>query len=63
MFSIAQATKILSISEVTIRRLVRAKRIQHRRIGRRILFTESDINSFLENSKVSVVCEKETGNA
>jgi excisionase family DNA binding protein len=45
MFSIGQVTKMLNVSEITIRRLVRTKRIQHRRIGRRILFTESDINS------------------
>jgi len=63
MFSIAQASKILNVSEITIRRLVRAKRIQHRRIGRRILFTKEDLDSFLENSKVSAVYEKEVSNA
>ena len=63
MFSIAQASKILNVSEITIRRIVRAKRIQHRRIGRRILFTKEDLDSFLENSKVSAVYEKEVSNA
>jgi len=53
ILNISQAAKILNVAEISIRRLVRAKRIQHRRIGRRILFTQSDIDSFLENVKVA----------
>ena len=63
VLDISQAARTLAVSEITIRRLVRTKRIQHRRIGRRILFTELDINSFLENVKVAAaVHEKEVVN-
>jgi len=58
ILNISQAAKALNVSEISIRRLVRTKGIQHRRIGRRILFTESDLNSFLENVKVAAVHEK-----
>jgi predicted site-specific integrase-resolvase len=46
----AKATAaILQICTETLRRIVRHDGIQHRRIGRRILFTESDIAAILES--------------
>jgi hypothetical protein len=40
---------MLQICTETLRRIVRNDGIQHRRIGRRILFTESDIAAILES--------------
>jgi len=40
---------MLQICTETLRRIVRHDGIQHRRIGRRILFTESDIAAILES--------------
>jgi hypothetical protein len=46
----AKATAaMLQICTETLRRIVRHDGIQHRRIGRRILFTESDIAAILES--------------
>jgi hypothetical protein len=46
----AKATAaMLQICTETLRRIVRNDGIQHRRIGRRILFTESDIAAILES--------------
>ena len=44
----AKATaEMLQICTETLRRIVRHDGVQHRRIGRRILFTESDIAAIL----------------
>ena len=40
---------MLQICTETLRRIVRNDGIQHRRIGRRILFTEADIAAILES--------------
>lgn len=46
----AKATAaMLQICTETLRRIVRNDGIQHRRIGRRILFTEADIAAILES--------------
>ena len=46
----AKATaEMLQICTETLRRIVRNDGIQHRRIGRRILFTEADIAAILES--------------
>jgi predicted site-specific integrase-resolvase len=46
----AKATAaMLQICTETLRRIVRNDGIQHRRIGRRIIFTESDIAAILES--------------
>ena len=46
----AKATaEMLQICTETLRRIVRHDGVQHRRIGRRILFTESDIAAILES--------------
>jgi excisionase family DNA binding protein len=54
LLSISQAAKELSVAPITIRRLVRDKAIPHRRIGCRILFTETDIAEYIEASKQPV---------
>jgi excisionase family DNA binding protein len=55
LLSVFQTSERLGISEVTLRRLIRFRRIPFRRIGDRILFTETDINDYLESVKVSAV--------
>lgn len=49
IFTAKDAAKMLCICTETLRRIVRHDGIQHRRIGRRILFTESDIAAILES--------------
>jgi excisionase family DNA binding protein len=54
LLSIRDAAKLLSISESTLRSHVSVGKIAHRRIGGAIRFTEEDIRSFVEESKVDV---------
>jgi excisionase family DNA binding protein len=54
LLSIPEAAKLLGISESTMRSHVSCRRIAHRRIGGSIRFTEQDIQSFVEESKVEV---------
>ena len=62
--SVPEAAKRLGVAEVTVRRLIKKRRIAFRRIGDRYLFTESDIGDYLESVKVSVVPKaKGAGNA
>jgi len=49
VFTAKQTAAMLQICCETLRRIVRKDGIQHRRIGRRILFTESDIAAILES--------------
>ena len=49
VFTAKDTAKMLQICTETLRRIVRHDGIQHRRIGRRILFTESDIAAILES--------------
>ena len=55
LISVSQAAEKLGISEVTVRRLIKLRRIPYRKIGDRYLFTESDIDSYLEVVKVPAV--------
>jgi len=61
--SVVETSKLLGISEVSLRRLVRLRRIGYRKIGDRILFSEADINSYLESVKVCPVRVGEAVNA
>ena len=49
VFTAKQTAAMLQICTETLRRIVRTDGIQHRRIGRRILFTEADIAAILES--------------
>ena len=49
VFTAKQTAAMLQICTETLRRIVRHDGIQHRRIGRRILFTEADIAAILES--------------
>jgi len=49
-YSIREASKILSISEVTLRRLIKAKKIKSVRLGRKILIPSSEISCLSKES-------------
>ena len=49
VYTAKQTAAMLQICTETLRRIVRTDGIQHRRIGRRILFTEADIAAILES--------------
>ena len=49
VYTAKQTAAMLQICCETLRRIVRTDGIQHRRIGRRILFTEADIAAILES--------------
>jgi phage antirepressor YoqD-like protein len=49
VYSAKDTAAMLQICTETLRRIVRNDGIQHRRIGRRILFTEADIAAILES--------------
>jgi len=49
VYTAKDTAKMLQICTETLRRIVRTDGIQHRRIGRRILFTEADIAAILES--------------
>jgi excisionase family DNA binding protein len=52
LYSVSQAAKELGIAQITVRRLIKFKRIPYRKIGDRYLFSQEDIDSFLEAVKV-----------
>lgn len=49
VYTAKDTAAMLQICTETLRRIVRHDGIQHRRIGRRILFTEADIAAILES--------------
>jgi excisionase family DNA binding protein len=54
LMTVPEAAKLLAISRNTLYSHVAAGRIAYRRIGGAVRFSESDIESFIEASKVSV---------
>jgi excisionase family DNA binding protein len=50
--TIKETAPVLSVAEITLRRLLRKGEIPHHRIGSRYLFTESDIEEYLSTAKV-----------
>jgi len=62
--SVVATAKDLGISEVTLRRLIKLRRISYRKIGDRFLFSPADIDAYLESVKVQAVSkQKEAVNA
>jgi excisionase family DNA binding protein len=57
LLNIRQAAGELGISEVTIRRLIRLRRIPYRKIGGIYRFTNEDIAQFLVLSRVPAIQE------
>jgi excisionase family DNA binding protein len=55
LLSVSQTAEKLGISECTMRRLIKRRRITYRKIGDRFLFSQEDIDSYLESVKVPAV--------
>jgi excisionase family DNA binding protein len=55
LLNIKQAAGELGISEVTVRRLIRLRRIPYRKIGNIYRFTNEDIAQFLIRARVPAV--------
>lgn len=51
-FSVEAAAKRLGVSKFTVRMLIRQRRLEHFRIGRRIVLSESAVESFLDRHRV-----------
>lgn len=47
LFTIIEISKILKVSEVSIRRLIKSNRIGIKRVGRRILISQNDLDEYL----------------
>lgn len=58
LYNVSQTAKELNVSEVTVRRLIKFMHIPYRKIGDRYLFSEQDINDYLESVKVSAVDQR-----
>jgi excisionase family DNA binding protein len=54
LLSVQQTSKELGISEITLRRLIKLRRISYRKIGDRYLFSIEDINAFIESVMIPV---------
>jgi excisionase family DNA binding protein len=50
LFTIQEVSKRLKLSPVTLYRYVETGKMQHRKIGRKIRFTNSHINDFLSKN-------------
>jgi len=57
--NIVETSKLLGVSEITLRRLIKLRRISYRKIGDRYLFSQGDVDSYLESVKVSAVSRQE----
>lgn len=52
IYSIPEAAEILHLKEVTIRRRIYAGEIPFHRFGRRIFFTQKDIDDYIESCAI-----------
>jgi len=52
LLKLPQTAKELHLCETTVRRLARRGLISYRKLGRGVFFTKSDIEEFLEKSKI-----------
>jgi excisionase family DNA binding protein len=57
LLNIKQAAGELGISEVTVRRLIRLRRIPYRKIGGVYRFTEDDLIQFINTVRVPSIQE------
>jgi len=53
IFNVKEVTKYLSVSESTIRKLVRKKKIPHFRILSKILFDKEQVDKWINNSQIN----------
>jgi len=59
LFTIAEVAHFLTISECTVRRLMKSGAFPYRQIGRQIRITEEDIDAFLDAAKRNQSAQKE----
>jgi putative molybdopterin biosynthesis protein len=59
-FDRKEAARLLGVSVVTVDRLLAQGHISHFRVGRRVLFTESHLNEYIEQNTRSA--KRETRN-
>lgn len=52
LLSYPEAAEILSVSEITLRKWVSARKIEHLKIGRSVRFTPEQIENFLHASVI-----------
>jgi excisionase family DNA binding protein len=52
LFDIPQAAKELRFAPITIRRMIRAGKIPHHKLGGKYFFTPDDLNTYLELAAV-----------
>jgi len=52
MLNVKEIAELLNIAEMTVRRLIASGRLQHCRIGDRILCTEQHLDEFIRDSTV-----------
>jgi excisionase family DNA binding protein len=50
--TVSDLSAILGCKEITVYRLVKARKIPHRRIGALLRFSDSDIQNYLDSAKV-----------
>ncbi|MDR1785205.1 MAG: helix-turn-helix domain-containing protein [Spirochaetaceae bacterium] len=50
LLTIGEAAQVLTVSEVTARRLAKSGALPYRQIGRQIRVTEADIDAFLNRA-------------
>jgi excisionase family DNA binding protein len=56
--SVLETSELLGISTITLRRLIKLRRISYRKIGDRYLFSQIDIDNYVESVKVPAVSKK-----
>ena len=52
IFDLSDVAEYLRVSIVTVRRLIKKGLLPHRRVGRRIIMLQEDINILLSNSLI-----------
>ena len=59
LLNVRLTASLLSIAEITLRRLIRKKAIPYHRIANRYFFTEEDIQTYLSQNAVPIGGVKE----
>ena len=57
LYDIRKAAKMLNIAEVTLRRLVKSRKIPFHRINRKYLFTKENLKQYLEDVSYPIIKE------
>jgi excisionase family DNA binding protein len=64
LYDVSQAGKELRLAPITIRRMIRAGKIPHHKLGGKHLFTPEDLAAYLKSAAVPArVPAKEAGHA